>query len=333
MSGENFIVADEDPTIISSSTETPPQPTFLSSLPLQEDKSKDNTEPSPEQQTVDLNSVIQKFISERNPKLYILTPCYGAMCCVDYMSSLIKTLELFRSIQFPVQVEFCKNDSLVSRARNNLIARAMNDPACTHIMFIDSDISWTPFDILKLMLADKNVCGGIYPLKHYHWEHLLKHPSVTDDSNSSVVKSLVDRKNGSQLQSFISDEKMLQYNLLRYNFNSMDNQISITNNFAEVRHIATGFVMMKRSVFENLFKAFPSSKYKDDVMFARPGEEEFSYAIFDTGCENGHYFSEDWMFCSRWNKLGGKIFVDVSINLNHIGMETYSGSFVSTIIR
>ena len=76
--------------------------------------------------------------------------------------SLMRTMEFFRKLGIVLKVEFCKNDSLVSRARNNLIARAMSDKTATHFMFIDNDITWEPNDILKLLLSEKELVGGIY---------------------------------------------------------------------------------------------------------------------------------------------------------------------------
>jgi hypothetical protein len=61
---------------------------------------------------------------------------------------------------------FSVNDSLITRARNNLIA--ITDMTITHIMFID--IKWFPYDIYKLILSDKDVIGGAYPIKKYTWK-------------------------------------------------------------------------------------------------------------------------------------------------------------------
>jgi hypothetical protein len=124
---------------------------------------------SPEEQ--DIN--IRKFIQERKPHLFILTPVYGGMCHINYLSCLMSTKDLFSKMDCPLSVEFCKNDSLVSRARNNLIAKAMTDPSITHMMFIDNDITWNPSDIMKLILSNKELIGGIYPLKHYEWSRLM----------------------------------------------------------------------------------------------------------------------------------------------------------------
>jgi hypothetical protein len=240
------------------------------------------------------------------------------------------TIELFRNFGIQLKVEFCKNDSLVSRARNNLIARAMTDKDATHFLFIDNDITWNPVDILKLIMANKELVGGIYPLKNYDWNKLVK--DNANPYNSNVIQSLLKKKNSSQLAEVISDSAMIQHNLLRYNINYLGQFLEINNNLAKVKHLATGFMMIKRNLIQNMMKAFPSTKYVDDVNFLKPEENEMAYALFDCGVEDGHYYSEDWLFCDRWSKMGGDIYVDVSINLTHTGIEDYNGCYVSTII-
>ena len=60
----------------------------------------------------------------------------------------MKTKDLFQQLGIELHTEFCKNDSLVSRARNNLVARAMSNPNTTHMLFIDNDITWDIFSTL-----------------------------------------------------------------------------------------------------------------------------------------------------------------------------------------
>lgn len=285
---------------------------------------------SNKQDTVSIEQRVEQFKQNYNPVVYILTPCFASLCYVNYVHSLMRTIELFRKLGIVLKVEFCKNDSLVSRARNNLIARAMSDKTATHFMFIDNDITWEPNDILKLLLSEKELVGGIYPLKHYNWDKLINDPQ--NPYNSNVVQSMIQKKNNSQLKNMISDGIMIQSNLLKYNINYIDSVLQIDKNMARVKHLATGFMMIRRPMLEKMMKSFPSTKYVDDVNFLRPHENEFAYALFDCGVEDGHYFSEDWLFCSRWTKLNGEIYVDVSINLCHTGIEDYKGCYVSTIL-
>jgi hypothetical protein len=281
-------------------------------------------------ENVPLNEKINAYIQLNNPTVYLLTPCFASLCYVNYVHCLMQTVELFRKFNIKLVVEFCRNDSLVTRARNNLIARAMNDPNMTHVIFIDNDISWDPVDILKLMVADKQLIGGIYPLKNYNWNELIK--DKHNPYNTNVVQSMLAKKNQSQFKQVISDENMIQHNLLKYNVNYLTNTLNIDQNLTKLKHIATGFMMIQRNVIEKMFLAFPSTKYADDVNFLRPDENKYAYALFDCGVEDGHYYSEDWLFCHRWTKMGGTIWADVSINLTHTGIEDYRGCYLASLI-
>lgn len=273
---------------------------------------------------------VQAYVKKNNTKVYILTPCYGGTVFVNYMQCLVNTLKTFLDIGIPLSVEFCKCDSLVPRARNNLIAKAMADPAMTHVMFIDADISWEPLDIIKLIISDKALIGGIYPLKQYQWSKLLKDPQ--NPYNTNVVQTILMKKNGSQLASIISDETAVQCNMVKYNVNYIDSTLKIEYNMAEVKHIATGFMMIKRDTLERLMAAHPMTKYVDDVGFLKGHEQRYAYALFDCEVVDGHYYSEDWLFCHRWSKLGGKTWMDVSINLTHTGVEDYKGCYITSIM-
>jgi len=280
-------------------------------------------EVSVERTEIKLEEEIKYFVEKHSPKLCILTPCFGSICYVNYIDCLIKTLTLFRHFNFDVDVIFCKNDSLISRARNNLIAKAMSDPKMTHMIFIDNDISWNPVDIMKLVISEKQIIGGTYPLKSYKWSKL---------TDPAAIQGFIDKRHNSILKDMISDNEMVRFNAVNYNVNYLSSNLQVEGNIAKVRHLATGFMMIRRNVIEKMFKAFPSTKFVDDINFLEPHENEFAYALFDCGVEDGHYFSEDWMFCERWNKMGGSIYLDVTVNLVHTGIEDYKGSYVTTIL-
>jgi hypothetical protein len=273
---------------------------------------------------------IHNYLSKNKPVVYLLTPCFASLCYVNYVYCLLQTKEVFQKFGIELKIEFCKNDSLVSRARNNLVAKAMNNPRMTHIIFIDNDITWDPMDIIKLLLSDKQLVGGVYPLKHYDWNNLIV--DKKNPRNKNVIQSWIETKNKSQFKDMIPDDLLIQQKLLKYNINFINSILEIEQNLAKVKHLATGFMMIKRNVLEKMAKAYPSTKYIDDVGFLHGAENDHAYALFDCGVEEGHYYSEDWLFCHRWSKMGGGIWIDVSINLTHTGIEDYNGSFITTLI-
>lgn len=267
---------------------------------------------------------IKLYVEKHKPHVAILTPCYGSVCFVNYVTCLMNTMAMFSQLGIPVKVEFCRNDSLVSRARNNLVAKSMSDPNITHLLFIDNDITWQPVDILKLIVSDKPIVGGVYPIKNYDWNKLAENPNI--------IQEWIRAKNNSQLKDLASDTDIVQQRMVRYNINHIGQTLEIVHNLARVRHLATGFMMIKRDVIEKMSRAFPSTKYVDDVGFLNESENDYAFALFDCGVEDGHYCSEDWLFCNRWSKMGGHVWIDVSINLNHTGIEDFRGSLIASLV-
>jgi len=329
MDNISYDISESKSTTFSLSDDTPPVivPTSINSksksepeVPIQTPPVSNESEAMKKSQ--EFEDKVKKFVLKNKPYIAILTPCFASITYVDYVCCLLKSIEVLRYFNVQVSIEFCKSDSLVSRARNNLIAKAMNNPNVTHILFIDNDIIWDPIEILKLLISEKPLIGGIYPLKQYKWDRL---------TNPDNLKSLIEKKDSSQFKN-TPNQTIIQFNLLDYNVNFLDNTIRVENNIAKAKHIATGFMMIQREVIEKMMVSFPSTKYTDDISFLQPEENKYAYALFDCGVEDDHYYSEDWMFCHRWTKMGGDVCIDVSINLSHIGIECYQGSFISTTI-
>lgn len=102
-------------------------------------------------------------------------------------------------------------------------------------------------------------------------------------------------------------------------------QTKIQGDVFTVDTAGTGFLLFKRNVYEKLIEAHPDTKYVDDVGLGKQFEP-MMYAIFDCKIdERGHYLSEDWLFCRRWQELGGEIWAHSKVLLNHVGHYEYAG--------
>ena len=279
---------------------------------------------------INFDEHVKQYIMYNNPLLYILTPCYGGVCNVGYISSLIKTINLFKDYNFPLEVVFCPRDSLITRARNNLIAKALSNVNTTHVIFIDADISWNEIDVLKLVLANKPLIGGVYPLKKYNWDKLIINPKYPEGSN--IVQSMLDNYNTSIMQNTISNEDVIQSLILNYNLNYLEHTLHIDNNIAKVKHIATGFMMIQRSLLSQMMIKYSNTKYTDDTGFLKNNENDYAYALFNCSVVDNSYLSEDWFFCEQWVKMGGDIFIDVSVALIHTGSVNFKGNFLNSIL-
>ena len=99
----------------------------------------------------------------------------------------------------------------------------------------------------------------------------------------------------------------------------------------EVSKTGTGFLLIKRDVFEKL-NAHPATKpFINDI--GLPEElNPYMKTYFDTAVRENRYYSEDWTFCENWRDLGGKIWVDKRVLLRHTGTYTFAHEAQETLI-
>lgn len=211
--------------------------------------------------------------------VHFAVPCYGGMITEPTMTSFLRFTLLASKVGLNWSLDTMVNESLVTRARNNLCAKMMTNTAATHFMFIDADIRFEPEAIFGMIAADKDVIGGLYPKK------------------SLPIDYVINLKQGGLIQGPLF----------------------------QVDTMGTGFLLFKRNVYEKLIAAHPECKYVDDIGLGKQ-YEPFMYSIFDTIIdERGHYLSEDWTFCRRWQALGGDIWGDSRVLLNHSGHYEFKG--------
>lgn len=263
-------------------------------------------------------------------KIYIGTPCYGGQCFAGYVASLLQTQTLLKSLNPPVSFETCflTNESLITRGRNTIVAKFLNDKSFTHLLFIDADISWHPATVEKLLKADVDIVGAIYPKKGYTWSNLTK---VLPNMISSVAPD------GKVEFRDINDkmEAYIKANLMNYTMNYSTNR-QVKNNLLEVKHIGTGFMMIKRHVLEKMCAKFSECKYDDDINILDENENKHLYSLFDCDISMGsdnklHYLSEDYLFCKRWIDMGGQIYAEVTSPLTHTGTHSFQGHYLASL--
>lgn len=106
-------------------------------------------------------------------KFFIATPFYELKGYSPYIESLLNSLTGLARYAKETGIEFefhhVSGDSYVWRARNTLADRFLKSD-CSHLIFIDSDESWEPEGLYRLMKADALVVGAAYPVKN-NWQH------------------------------------------------------------------------------------------------------------------------------------------------------------------
>jgi hypothetical protein len=101
----------------------------------------------------------------------------------------------------------------------------------------------------------------------------------------------------------------------------------------KVREAPTGFMCIKRRVFDRLIAAYPKLRYVPDWPEGSVPSGGVHYRFFDVTVdpESGRYLSEDYGFCRLWEKIGGELYVDANSNLSHAGERLYTGDFGATL--
>jgi hypothetical protein len=93
----------------------------------------------------------------------------------------------------------------------------------------------------------------------------------------------------------------------------------------EVSKTGTGFLLIKRDVFEKLNQHPATRPFNNDI--GLPEElNPYMKTYFDTAVRENRYYSEDWTFCENWRDLGGQVFVDKRVLLRHVGTYVFDGA-------
>ena len=247
-----------------------------------------------------------KPVEQKRPSIMVATPMYGGMCTGTYVQGLLMTMAKMREIG--VNVAWCQimNESLITRARNEL-ARVFLDSDHDYLMFIDADIGFDGEAIAQLMLADRDVACGIYPKKEVNWDSVGR-------AAPNGAKDLADHAGA-------------------FVFNMVGgNAETDAQGFFQVRHGGTGFMLIKRGVFEHLKPHVPTyrtSSFQDPVTgeYAKPLTHEFFATSIDA---SGALLSEDYHFCELVRHWGGEIWANPFIRLTHTGTYVFDGDILKS---
>ena len=99
----------------------------------------------------------------------IATPSHNSSVFINYMFSAIQFQEACLSAGMRLDFFFRHGDSLITRARNDCVAYFLGNSQYTHLFWIDADIGYSPEAAFRLLLADRDVAAGVYPLKREDW--------------------------------------------------------------------------------------------------------------------------------------------------------------------
>jgi hypothetical protein len=254
---------------------------------------------------------VLEFSALRRFQPLIATPCHSSSLFLNYVLSAIRLQNASFSAGMALDFFFRQGDSLVTRARNDCVAYFLANPQFTHLFWIDADIGYSPEAAFRLLLADRDVAAGVYPLKREDWPM----DGVPLGTNRQRFEEL--------------------YARYTVNTGRLGEDVALVidaDGFMKVREVPTGFMCIKRRVFDGLIKAFPELQYVHDWPEGSV-PKGFHYRFFDVMVdpESNRYLSEDYGFCRLWENIGGEMYVDANSNLSHSGERVYTGDFGASL--
>jgi hypothetical protein len=238
-------------------------------------------------------------------KLFVATPMYGGMCTGLYASAVMQCVGTFGQAGIQMYYSFMMNESLITRARNSMAHDFIKSDA-THLMFIDADIGFNPQDIPRMITADKDIICGIYPKKEINWVQ------VTEAVKAGVPPDQLSQHTGAFVLNLPSGVQSTTGNI---------------NEPIEIANGGTGFMLIKRKVFDTLADKVPS--YTNDMYHAVDTVREVKvireYFATSIDEESNRLLSEDYHFCKIAREAGFKVWCAPWASFSHTGSYNFSG--------
>ena len=241
--------------------------------------------------------------STPQPCLFVGTPCYGRQVTDAYAGSLLKLQLACQQREVRLQVQMLGSDALITRARQNIVARFLENEAASHLIFIDADMGFEPEQVFRLMDFDADMTAAIYPIKRIDW--------------GKVAACAQTRR------------MPLESAALTYTTGFEEGaRITVRDGFARVSYAGTGFLMIRRQALLSMIDHYPELRYANDH---KPDDQlrgsQWRSALFNCMIDErtGTYLSEDFSFCRRWTDMGGEIWADLQSRLTHVGTVSFDG--------
>lgn len=212
--------------------------------------------------------------------IMIAIPCYGGMIHDACLHGLLESRMEFARLGLPWNIVTVRNESLVQRARNTCVAHFLAS-SCDRLVFVDADIGFTAAQLLRLLAHDRDLVAGLYRKKRLEAVDFAVNwlPGTTARRDPATGA-------------------------------------------VEAAAVATGFLAIKRGVFDRMIAAFPQARYVINPGDGAPGAwRDHTHALFDCWIDpiTRGYLSEDYAFCARWRALGGEVWADPGLILEHHG--------------
>ena len=247
-------------------------------------------------------------------RIFVATPVHSEVS-VHYARAILELQKECMKNNILVSFSLIKS-SLVTQGRNLCVSQFLEaKEQYTHLLFIDSDIEFSPNTIFEMLKRDKELIACPYPMKTFNWEKMTKRVNRGEVDNAEELS-----KAGFTFPLKVPNR----------------DEIVSNQGVIELTHAPTGCMLIKREVFDKMMKAYPEKEIQQPTIInGKETIRPFFYNFFDCihDPETKNYFGEDFGFCRLWTKIGGKCYAYIMDEITHVGDHLYSGRLYDDLIR
>jgi hypothetical protein len=237
-----------------------------------------------------------------NPvRIFVATPVHSEVSIHFFKASLEFQKECFVR-KIPVMFQVMKS-SLVTQGRQLCVAGFM-ESECTHLLFIDSDISYNFKMIERMLNYNKEICLVPYPIKGQDTEKVRNRILAGSKLDPLLL--------GNQYTMSVEDPR----------------NVKVDNGFIEVIRGPAGCMLIKREVIEKLIEKYPDYTINQHTLIdGKLVKRPHMYNFFDTYWDPNDktYTGEDFYFCKLAKHAGIKMYGLIDEYISHHGEFTYTG--------
>ena len=222
-----------------------------------------------------------------NGKLAIFTSFNSYHAYAPYVISLAQTLGLLSRLGVAWEYLARPSDFHVERAINNTLTELMERDDFTDVLLIDSDESWEPEGVVRLLMHPQEIVAASYRMKN----------------KPSDYVGYLKCRDGVPLGIMLPDGTAL----------------------LEAERVAAGFLRIRIDALRKWAAAYPDL-YSDEPDGRKV---QFFSRMLGPDVEPGKQvaYCQDMAFSKRWLDIGGKLWVDPMVKVDHWWMTPYHGDY------
>lgn len=227
-------------------------------------------------------------------KIRIATPTQGDKIHTRTARQIVDLVRHLERFGMYSTWDILPNETYVELGRDILVRSFMQSDD-THLLFIDSDVYFSPGHVQELINHEKlGVVAGLYPFKKIDW---------------GKVHNAAQRMPAEMLAHVASSGMVLVDGKKRY----LDPRKPV-----KVRAAATGMMLIQRKVFETLEEKFPDDYYIHERVQGKV-LNHFKLTMV------GDFMGEDVYFCDKVQRAGMEVYILPWVSVGHIGLNVFYG--------